>query len=248
MKFSLFALLALVSSVTAFASDDPMIEINASVDTRFDSPYTSGQEWQVIPSYTATVGGKLNLLLVEAEAEFTAHKEDTTNFEIRGSASVLILKLHEIYIRTGGTQGEEKRAALGLGGTFGLPMNLGKLSASVGAMGVLWQRPEGADQKMFGFYAGGTLYMHVWRFQNELRVAYYATPSFNFDPEQALTSGGKSVVSGWANGIIASDKLFFKAISLPLLTLGPELRAEVEQLPDGTEWLVTAGIGGTLGF
>ncbi len=248
MKFSLLAILALVSSIPAFASSDPMIEIDASIDTRFDSPYTDGSEWKVVPTYSATIGAKLNFLMIEAEAEFTAHKEDSVNFEMRGSAGILFLKLHEIYVRTGGERGEQKRATLGLGGTFPLPLNLGKVSASLGALGVLWQRPEGADQKMFAFYAGGTMYMHVWRFQNELRVAYYATPSFNFDAGQALSSGGKSVVSGWANGLIASDKLYFQAIKLPLITLGPELRAEVEQLPDGTEWLVTAGVGGTLGF
>ncbi|MGK5086047.1 hypothetical protein WDW86_00680, partial [Bdellovibrionota bacterium FG-2] len=257
MKSSFVALFALVISVVftvpSFAGDEPMIEINASVDSRFDSPYTTGNDWAVIPSYSATVGGKFNYWKIDAEAELTAQEGDGLNFEFRGSAGLLFLKLHEIYVRTGGAQGEEKRAMLGLGGSVDLPASLGKLTASVGAMGILWQRPKGAagasgvEQQMLGLYAGATLFMHIWRFENELRVAYYASPRIDLSLG-SMSSGTQDISGVWSkNGLIASDRLYFRAIKLPFMSFGPDLRAAVEQLPDGTEWVVTAGIGGTFG-
>jgi len=183
-----------------------------------------------------------NFLFLHASAETSyVRAGDDDVFEVVADGGIAFAKLHELYYRSGGPNGEMTRIAVGAGGRIGLG-GLGDLTLSAGVMAMDWTRPGGSEQSMTGVYAGTKLFLKIWKFENELRVAYYAAPELQSD----LTSGGR-LVEGWQQGFVGTERLRFNAFKVSIFEFGPEFRARFAELPDGTEWMATLGFGGRIG-
>ena len=171
-------------------------------------------------------------------------------FEVRADGGLFFLKLQEYYFRTGGANdaanGDMSRVMAGLGGKFSLPKAIGEITASAGVIAMNWQRPGGEQQQADGLYAGGKIALRVWKIDNELRVAYFWIPQINSDFGD-VASGGKAI-QGWDTGMVAYDRLRIEAFKIAGFKLGPELRGQFEDLPDGMSWTATLGVGGRFGL
>jgi hypothetical protein len=186
-----------------------------------------------------------NFLFLSASADASYTRVGGSDVvEIQADGAVAFAKLHEYYYRSGGPNGEMSRVFAGLGGKLGFG-SLGDLTLSVGAVAMDWTRPGSAEQSLLGAYAGGKLYLHIWKFENELRVAYFAAPQINGDA--ASVAAGEPFIQGWTQGMVGSNNLRFEAFKVSMFSFGPELRANVAELPDGFEWKATLGFGGKIG-
>jgi len=167
-------------------------------------------------------------------------------YEIQASGGIAFAKLHELYVRSGGPNGSMSRVAAGAGGTFGLG-SLGDLTLSAGIISLNWAAPGQEEDSLTGFYAGTQVFLKIWKFENELHVAYYAAPQLTEDLSQVVLNNADAIQQ-WRSGLIASNQLRFNAFKVSIFEFGPELRARVAELPNGTEWMATLGFGGRIGL
>jgi hypothetical protein len=247
------SILALSTLLNAQASDRPMIEFGATGGGTFTQPWNGASG---VGAGGGTVDARLEFLFIDAQARFTgASYNGQPGFEFSASGGLLFLKLHELYIRRDTPNGNMDSVAAGLGGSFDLPADLGEIGASLGVIAMDIQRPAtstapASHSQLLGGYLGGHLYLHIWKFENELRVAYYATPQVNTDLLGIVGDGsvtGSEIVTGWTTGLVASNVLRFNAFKIGILSLGPEVAARAMQLPDGAEYMVSFGLGGRIG-
>jgi hypothetical protein len=230
-----------------------MIEIGVSTGAAVTQPWDGSMSEM---GGSAAAYAHLKFLFLNADARFSSvYGADKANLEFQTSGGLLFLKLHELYVRKNDSSGDHTHTAAGLGGDFDLG-DWGTLGASVGVMMMEWERTSGrgpgsSEQKsLLGGYAGAHLYLHIWKFENELRVAYFTSPEVNTDVIGIASDAqvtGSEIVKGWTSGMIASDVLRFNAVKFGIFELGPEAAARAMVMPDGTEFVVTFGIGGKIG-
>ncbi len=221
-----------------------MIEIG--VDVAGGAAATPWDPSEVAGVFTTSGTVDFNFLFLSASADANYSRiGDSDVVEIQADGAIAFAKLQELYYRSGGPNGEMSRIFAGVGGKLGLG-SVGDLTLSIGAAALDWQRTGADAQSLFGGYAGGKLYLHIWKVENDLRVAYYMAPTFN-DDERAVALEGAPLVTSWQQGWVASEHLRVDAFKVSIFHFGPELRARMAELPDGVEWTATVGIGGRIG-
>ena len=251
MTKTVFIRVALLSTFLAAnisnASPLPLIEVGVDVNFAAAQPIDA-ETFSVASGYSFGGNASFNFLFLNMDADFVFDRFAAENtFEIGGSAGLLFLKVHEIYYRVGGPNGDQMRGFAGFGSSFDLPKELGVITASLGAGVIDWERPGEESQVLYGGYAGAKILLKIWKLKNELQVAYYIAPSITEDLE-SVEWGETEFIERWNHGIVASEKIRIDIFKLPLLSFGPEARARLVQLPDGTEWSGTVGFGGNFGL
>ena len=250
MKSPLFKLIALAMASIALTAQPAqagrrMIEIG--VDVAGGAAATPWDPSEVAGVFTTSGTVDFNFLFLSASADANYSRVgDSDVVEIQADGAIAFAKLQELYYRNGGPNGDMSRVFAGVGGKIGFG-SVGDLTLSVGAAALDWQRRDGGPQSILGGYAGGKLYLHIWKVENDLRVAYYMAPTFNED-QQAVALEGAPLVTSWQQGWVASDHLRIDAFKVSIFHFGPELRARMAELPDGVEWTATVGIGGRIGL
>jgi hypothetical protein len=252
---------ALLSASAHAYPEAPMIELGATVGAaapfaletpHWLGPSAPGGAWLGNVGFALGADGRLNLSLMDAQGEFIAMGTDWTDpqLQVRAAGGILMLRLHELLYRRGPQSGEELRINAGLGWNFALPRSLGNLTATLGAMYLDWRRAYATQSRQeWGGFVGGSLFLRVWRIQNEFRIAVYGIPHpGDLSPTSIATTGTSGIVRSWDFGVTASNRLYVEVLKLNVMTLGPDLRAQVEQLPDGTEWMGLVGVSGRFGF
>jgi hypothetical protein len=238
----------------AHATGEPLIEVGVSVGGSVVDPWDASSDVVVAGGFTSTASAQFHFLFIDASADATyvgLPGVGQSAFEVRADGGLFFLKLQEYYYRTGtganaALNGEMQRVMAGLGGKVNLPKTLGAITANAGVLAMNWQRPGGSEQEALGLYAGGKIALRIWKFEDELRVAYFWIPEINSDLDSLLA--GKAAIQGWQTGMIASNTLRFDAFKVAGFKLGPELRAQLEDIPDGLSWTATLGVSGRFGL
>ncbi len=273
---SLVAALSLPHTTYAADGGRPMIEVGVTLGGGNDvSPIATGSTFAGMVSADA----RFNFLFLDAQAEFISYGVDgngfSEDFSVRANGGLFFLKVHDFYMRKDPQNGNHTHTMAGVGSGYDLPSNIGSITASMGAIVMDWER-NGRDKNLVGGYIGGNLYLHIWKFENELRIAYYATPKLNIegaidgavndavneatsdlppgvggaanDALGTTNTSGTELITGWKKGLMLSNTLRFNVISVPLFTLGPQAQFSMMQMPDGTEFVTTLGFGGRFGL
>ncbi len=220
--------------------------IEVGVDIASGAVGTPLSEEEAAAAFSVNGSFDFNFLFFHASADagYTRAGGDDA-VEILADGGIAFAKIHELYIREGGPNGDMLRVMGGFGGNFGLGA-LGELTLSAGVISMDWTRPGSEEQSLLGLYAGTKVFLKIWKFENELRVAYYAAPQFNPSTSDVAFTDAP-LIEGWNQGVIASERLRFNAFKISIFEFGPELRARFANLPDGTEWMATVGFGGRIG-
>jgi len=175
---ALFSLSSPLSQAAETAGNRPMIEIGIAAGGANDiTPVASGSTFAGMVSADA----RFNLLFMDAQAEFISFAGPnggfTEDYSLRANGGLFFAKVHEFYMRKN-PNGDHMHAMAGFGSSYDLPGNVGTISASLGAMIMNWERGD-TSKELVGGYGGVNLYMHIWKFENELRIAYYAAPKLD---------------------------------------------------------------------
>jgi hypothetical protein len=243
--FAILIAIAFLTLSTPSQAARRTIEIGVDLSGGVVGTPLSTEDWAALGGVTGSFD--LNFLFFRASVDASYQTVDADAFyEIQASGGVAFAKLHELYLRSGGPNGSMSRIAAGAGGTIGLG-SLGDLTLSAGIMSLNWAAPGQAADSLTGAYAGTQLFLKIWKFENELHVAYYAAPQVADDLGQTVLTHGDAIQQ-WRTGLIASNQLRFNAFKVSVFEFGPELRARVAELPNGTEWMASLGFGGRIGF
>lgn len=239
-KSSVLRPLVALSLLLASSAQGSMIEVGLDAGGAIVTPWSS-EDFAETLGYTVGANANLEFIFVNAalEARYT-ELEGNQRFEARASGGALLLKVHELYYRKSDLDGEAMHGMGGAGMGIDLPGSIGSVSASLGAMAMRWERPGQDAQEILGAYAGAIVKLRVWKAHNELKVAYFATRDDWND------GYGESYTEGWKHGVIGSGRAFVKLFKISGVELGPELRGQLAKLPDGTEWMATLGLAGSL--
>lgn len=174
--------------------------------------------------------------------------------QVRASNEFMLFHLHEFFYRQGTSYGDQTRMMVGIGSEKDLPNNLGRVTASLGAL-IYNAQPNGAPAlSMIGAYVGGSVTVKVSKLEGALRVAYYFSPRVAEEGEELTIDDVLRVgdFSSWKKGFIGSGEIFYDAFDVKFLgndmKLGPELKAEFADLPTGTELVMRLGVQGRLRF
>ena len=234
----------LLAGAPAAWAGSKMIEIGGDISYWTENRYYSEDVREQGYSFGAHAGVAIPFFHVAADARYARSGSDDI-FQVRASGQALLLQVHELFYREDPVSGDQRRALVGLGTTQSAgPL---KISASVGGAALLWTRPLEEESKLYAGYAGISVLMHVWKVDGELRAAYVASPSFTPDFKYEGFDSLDALVDHWTTATLASGRVatYFNVAGFEL---GPELRAEFEKLPDGTEWFATAGVAGRTGL
>lgn len=195
------------------------------------------------------LGARVLVDLVHARLEASGLLPDPSRpelFQLRGHARLLFVTLHDFTWRRG-PHGELVRVLAGLGGEIDLG-DVGHLMLDLGVALVRLGSTELATRpfsESYGGYAGVTLRLRVGEVRDELRVAVHGLahppvlgPGFSID----------AMVASIAGGVTASNRFYVQVLREGVISLGPEVHAQLEMLLEGLVVVSTVGIAGTLGL
>lgn len=249
-----FLLVSVSSHAGEGKADRKMIEVTAELGwaevSRGDS-----ESWDTELAGAGVTGAtaRFDLWIVSGQVgvEFLASPGNPAEVDLSADGRLFFLRFHDFLLRAGGIDGNLLRVMVGPQLALKFPFVEGSLTVSGGVTYMNWTRPDEESQDLAGLYTGATLLLKVWRFTNELRVAYYWAPEVNFSFDGIASgeiTGINDVFPSFNSGIVGSNRLYASVLRLPMVDLGPELRASINQLPDGTEFRGIAGVSGTFGF
>jgi hypothetical protein len=249
-KIALLAVYSLLVLLSAPSVRAEMIGIGVNASGAVVTPWNA-EDFADAIGYNVGADFNVDLLFLHADldAQYTGF-DGNQRYEARASADVLILQIQELHYRNSESEGKAVRGMAGIGFGFDLPKSLGRISASAGAMAMQWTNPGEAQRDLLGLYAGANLKLRIWKVENELRVAYYRGQEEwrDFIPENHPENYARDYKEGWDSGIIASERAYVQLFKISVLAFGPELRAQIANLPDGTEWMTTLGVSGHVGY
>jgi len=222
---ALFKIFALLINLSVYAADNPLFEAGVFGGTGAEDTRSDGHTWAV------GVEAGLRWDIVSADGEFLVlGSGEERTIQVRADGGIGFFRLHEFLVRKSDLKRwtremDDFRYMTGLGPHWmDLPASLGKITASVGVIG--WSR-----FRRYGGYVGGAHLLRFLRLENEVRVAWYAFPKDPYDPK-------------WRAGWIGSEKFRVDLFKFSHAAFGPEIRAQLEELPVGAEWMATAGFSG----
>lgn len=200
-------------------------------------------------------GGQLNARvmfdLVHVRADGWFLMPDPTRpdrFQLRADGRLLFVTVHDFTWRRSDTAGELLRLFAGLGGEIDLPEDVGHFMLNAGFAMIRSGGLEDVERpfdEAYGAYAGITLRLHFWELRDELRVAVHGMMR---PPTIGLDFSVDRLFDGLEPGVTASNRLYLQALREGVVSLGPEVQAQVETLPAGVAFQWTLGVSGTLGL
>lgn len=231
------------------ASGRHLVEVGVGGGMLWISDDPDGVDVQVAGQLSARVA--IDLIHVRAEA--WAVMPDPTRpdrFQLRADGRLLFVTVHDFTWRRTDA-GETLRLLAGLGGEVDLPDDTGHLMLN---LGFAMTRRAGVDgtavpvSEGYGAYAGVTARLHLWEIRDELRVAVHA---MTHPPTLEVSADGlnmDALLGGITVGATVSNRLYVQALREGVVSLGPELNAQLDLLLEGPAFQWTLGVAGTLGL